>query len=302
MPSLLLRSTVVSLLLICLSATAGQVSINNWSIGVNVGFGQRTSFITGQDDLAIYLLPDIQYYGEQVFFDNGTLGYTLTESEQVSWSLITELNPYGLYFERSALGESFNPLFLVSNNDEPQSFDSGRDIGLTAEPPELSIATSPTLAERDGAMSYHWPKPSLSLDAGLQLNWFINQTQSITAKVVKDINSKHSGLRAKVTWSKLVQWQQLQLVSAIGAEYLDAKASNYYFALTPQDAEFKTQTYQMGGSINPFISLSLSRPINDSLKLVSHIKYMKLASGISDSPVTDRSYTATYFLGLNYQF
>lgn len=302
---------VCLLTLLCaplVAANQEQANIDSWSVGVNVGIGQRSAFITGQDDLDIYLLPDFYYYGEQFFIDNGTVGYTFLEQQSFAISLIAELNPYGLYFEQSALGENFNALYLLNSSaiagEAPDDKTEELNSLVTATPgnPSLGHPESPGFGNNISDNIYHLPKPGLSADIGLQGNWFLPRGQNISLKLMKEISNKHSGFRVKFNWSLKHQISQLKLTMNLGFDWLDASVSSYYFGISPTDDNFKTSHYQAGSNINPFISLSANYPITRDISLVAHFKYLKLDSAITNSPLTNQSYSVTHFAGIHYKF
>lgn len=279
-------------------AEDSQVDVDSWSIGVNLGLGQRSTFITGQEDVNIFLLPDIRFYSEKLFFDNGTLGYTFKETSEHVFSAITELNPYGLYFEQSAFGESFNPLFLVNEASSDSSQGATR---LVTELPVSSDTEGNAFDQSVDYPNYSLPKPNISLDMGVQHNWFIADNQSVTIKLIKDVTGEHSGLRGKFTWSIKHEFEPVRVKLNMGFDWLDSKSSNYYFALTPDQSRLAHKNYQLGSNVNPFLSVTASMPLTKKMTLVSHIKYLKLDSEINQSPVTSKGYALTHFAGIHYK-
>lgn len=300
--------------LVCLCALFGavfananeeQADVGAWSLGVNLGLGQRSAFITGQDDLDIYLLPDFHYYGEQWFLDNGTLGYTLSEQNQYALSLIAEVNPYGLYFEQSAFGESFTPLYLFSPNaisGEATEEDAGDLHGFVSTGPVDPSSEHPNSGNNLKGDAYQLPKPDLSLDFGIQGNWFLADNQDITFKLVSDISSKHSGYRAKFNWSLRHQISEVKLRLNIGFDWLSADASNYYFGISPEQSSSQMSHYETGSTVNPFVSVTGSLPLTKNISLVAHLKYLKLDSAITNSPLTSQGHSVTHFAGIHYKF
>jgi len=297
------------LLTTSIKADESQADVGVWSIGANVGVGQRSTFITGQDDVDIYFLPDIHYYGEQFFFDNGTLGFTFEETSNLALSVISELHPYGLYFEQSALGESFNSLYLysqsISSDAESNNIEDTDAFYLsTSEPNEEandSIQNPSFVGGEQHLQAYNWPEPELSVDLGAQLNWFINQHQDVTIKLVKDISSRHSGMRAKFTWAYKQSLATVNLKLNLGFDWLDSKSSNYYFGLSPADSDLTHTKYELDTSINPFVSVTVSKPISKDLTFISHLKYLRFDSAIEQSPITNKAYSMTHFIGLHYK-
>lgn len=290
------------------AANEEQANVGAWSLGVNVGVGQRSAFIIGQDDLDIYLLPDFHYYGERLFFDNGTLGYTFHEQEEFAFSLIAEINPYGLYFEQSAFGESFNTLYLSKfsgiSGEATEGDSEGLNGVITTTPgnPTSPSTSGPGFGHNANTDSYNLPKPDLSADIGFLANWFLTNNQDISIKLVRDISSKHSGVRAKFNWSFKHQISQIKLRTNIGFDWLDTDSSNYYFGLSPENTNFQTSHYETKSSINPFISISATMPLTPNMSLIAHLKYLKLDSAISASPLTSQGYTVTQFAGIHYKF
>ncbi len=304
-----IRAKLASVGLLLLSAFTfandEQVSIDSWSIGLNIGVGQQSSFITGQDDVELYLLPNIQYYGEQLFFDNGTLGYTFHDEENFAFSLISELNPYGLYFEQSAFGESFNPLYLFSQRVEGEEAFSESNIITDTDlitPPSGEDPESPGIGASTTTQSYNLPTPDLSLDAGFQINWFMSANQDLSVKLLHDINSKHSGKRTKFTWSYKSKVKTLGLKLNLGFDWLDKNASNYYFGVDPDIETLTFARYRLNSTINPFITLTANMPVTENISLVAHLKYLKLDSDIDSSPITNKGYSTTQFVGIHYRF
>lgn len=289
------------------TATLEQVDVGAWSLGVNIGIGQRSAFITGQDDLDIYLLPNFHYYGEQFFFDNGTLGYTFQDQENFALSFIGELNPYGLYFEQSAFGESFNSLYLLDsssiNGGTTEENNQGSNL-VSTDPgtPSSGNPNAPDFGPSFNNDAYSLPKPSLSLDAGIQANWFLTNNQDLTVKFVRDISNEHSGFRGKFNWAVKRQLSQVKMRLNLGFDWLDNKASNYYFGISPDDINFNSAQYQTGSSINPFIAVTANIPITRNMSFIAHLKYLKLDSAIADSPMTSQSYSVTHFAGIHYKF
>ena len=289
------------------SAKEQSTEIGEWSLGLNFGLGKRSTFILNQEDLNFYILPDFHYYGEKLFFDNGTLGYTLYERQNYAFSAITELNPYGFYFDQSAFGESFDRLYVLqAENANIQSSDrvtSSDQFIVDESLADLGSVLGPTsdgeyLVDRDALTKIH--KPGFSLDAGLQLNWFFQQ-QQVTVKLVTDVSSEHKGSRARINWVRSNKFGDLGMQWGIGFDWLDKATSSYYFAVNTSSTK-TALSKRLSDTINPFISLTTSYPLATNLFLVAHLKYLKLDSEISKSPIVNANHSVTQFMGLNYKF
>lgn len=286
---------------------AQDTEVGNWSFGLNFGVGQRSTFIVNQDNLNFYVLPDIHYYGERLFFDNGTLGYTLFEKRNYALSAISELNPYGFYFDQSAFGESFDRLYVVrveqSNIQSSDQVASSEEFTIDDGNFDFQAGIGPTengeqLVDKELLTKIH--KPGFSLDAGLQINWFFD-TQQVTLKLVTDISSQHGGSRARLQWTKSNKFGDFGMLWGLGLDWLDKTTSSYYFAVNTSNPDLNL-TKRLSNTTNPFVSLTTSYPMTRKLFLVAHLKYLMLDNKISDSPIVREDHSLTQFVGINYKF
>ncbi|WP_434931353.1 MipA/OmpV family protein [Shewanella sp. HL-SH5] len=74
------------------------ITEGEWDISIAIGFGQKTNPLQDYDDIPLYVLPSIAYYGEQWFFDNGNFGYSLQEAEKYSLNLVTSYSDDRAFF------------------------------------------------------------------------------------------------------------------------------------------------------------------------------------------------------------
>ncbi|WP_394493989.1 MipA/OmpV family protein [Shewanella sp. ENK2] len=83
------------------------VVVGEWDISVAVGYGNKTNPIANYDDIPLYAIPSIAYYGESWFFDNFNFGYTLTEQETFTINLATSYSDERAFFIAGILLISF---------------------------------------------------------------------------------------------------------------------------------------------------------------------------------------------------
>lgn len=74
------------------------IPVGEWDLGLALGYGQKSNPLRHQDDIPLYVIPSIAYYGENWFFDNGNLGLTLAESENYTINLVTALQQRAGFF------------------------------------------------------------------------------------------------------------------------------------------------------------------------------------------------------------
>ena len=64
-----------------------DIKLATWHIAVGVGIGIATNPLHGGDDIPLIVLPDLAYYDEHLFFDNGVLGYTFIQDKRFVFSV-----------------------------------------------------------------------------------------------------------------------------------------------------------------------------------------------------------------------
>ena len=66
----------------------------SWHFNVALGYGQRSNPLVDGDDIDIYWLADLAWYGQRWFFDNGDIGFTIYDDEHFSLNAIGSLNSH----------------------------------------------------------------------------------------------------------------------------------------------------------------------------------------------------------------
>ena len=281
------------------------VDINQWQLGVAIGIGRRTSVVHGQEDLPLYLIPTVKYYGEQIFFDNGTLSFTLLEDANTATSLVTELNPLAAQFydyhpENMLFDNAISSDVSVPEQDfEMVDSDSpDPDSGDQAEPdPDTPAPSVDSVALK---------RPRWSLDLGLQHNWFINQQQMLVSQIFTDASNLHNGYRIELLWSYS---QRLPAVSPglkaqlkLGGQLLDKETSQYYYGIDERHTSDTELRYRAKASFNSSVSLTLTQSIGADFKLITFYKQQHLDTRLYSSPKISSKQIETLFLGVHYDF
>ncbi|MDU0114489.1 MipA/OmpV family protein [Psychrosphaera aquimarina] len=280
-----------------------NLKIDQFNISLSFGIGQRDQFVVGQDDLKLYLAPSISYYSTHLFFDNGTLGYTFSEQAQWAVSVITELNPYAKYFNHNHISNSFLEFSeAVPSPDYEGVLDSASgDQVITPSDNEYLILTKKVTTEL-------MRKKRISLDGGIQLNYFLGSNQRIDFSLLHDISDLHNGYRFDLNWNMGFQFalygqQPWRAKLGLGLDYLDANSANYYFGFSDENLETSyIEPYHPGHIMIPAITLNLSRKITKHLSLMLYFKHQNLNAQISKSPVITSDQINTSFIGLTYVF
>ena len=290
------------------TATENVEKVGEWQFAIGLGLGQKTSVVYDQDDRNLYIIPSIKYYGERVFFDNGTLGYTFFENRHHAFSAVVELNPLVAQFKQYHPDNIFNPTAVSDSLTSPsveQADEFGDASGEVAGPVEDNAS--------DGGNAYQGPSPTLadvplesldwSVDAGLQHNWFISDNLTLITELYTDISSVHSGsrMRSKINWAlpKTFGWQPL---FSAGLHYIDDKSSQYYFGIDARDTDNDSVYFSVKNALNTEISVTAIRPLSNDWSVLLFYRYEWLDSALAASPLITDDAIKTYFIGLTYAF
>ena len=102
--------------------------MNNWDLGVAIGWGQKSNPLKDFDDIPLFFIPTVAYYGEHWFFDNGNLGYTLAEQESFTFNLVTSYSLDRAYFYR------WDPSNIFLNRGTQVEAKAINSMSLSTEP------------------------------------------------------------------------------------------------------------------------------------------------------------------------
>lgn len=251
---------------------------SNWSLGATVGYGERDNPLINANADAIYGFVHIAYFGERFFFDNGDFGWSLNAGDEWSLNLIAGVGGERSFFSFFDDGGGFAP-----------DLNFGAQPGL---PQDLSPEQREAIAT---------PDRDRTIDGGLELiaNWHKSE---IMVQLLTDISDKHNGQEAWLSWARPINKGRWDVVPSAGLVWKSKKNTDYYFGIRPDEVQTGLSQYSAGQSINPFLRLSLTYSLNSHWKIVSLLRYERLHSEITDSPMVEDDSVTTAFVGLHYAF
>jgi len=262
--------------------------IGQWQFSIALGAGQKSNPLRGGKDIPLYLVPSLHYYGEQFYFDDGTLGYSFFENQRFTLSALVTLNSHAANFSRWHPSNIFIPdAPLLGEVDLPLEDTEQKEQTFTA----IDIAQ---LAKRKWA-----------LDGGLQFNYFSQNHLMFQARWTRDISQVYRGdsLSLKVEKSfSLVDSNKLQLKVASGVNWHSANLVDYYYGISTRDDVSTAQYYQGRATTNWFASSTLTYHIAPQWRAIMTLQTLKLGAGINDSPLLKSSNISTWFMGIAYDF
>lgn len=270
--------------------------IGKWHFSVAVGYGFKNNPLLEGDDFPLLVLPSVYYYGEKLFFENGDLGYTLINDADYAISALTRLNEEVVHFV------DWHPSNILITP-------FANDFNTVQKNPVWELESSYIEPENDAIsgprkLNFHQLKDrEWSLDAGVQLDWFVSDTSQVRLRLLTDASQVHYGENINLAYSAQHYYQQAWQVNwSIGVDWLNQQLTQYYYGVDQRDTVDSSYFYQAGSAINPYFKISPSYKINQNWRLVSLLKYQLLDSEIQDSPIVKERQRITWFMGINYAF
>jgi outer membrane protein len=289
------RITVLSFLLVmlfllparaCEQTTSAERCVDTgvWQFNLAMGAGHRSNPLHGGRNWPLWLLPDVSFYAQHWFFDNGTAGYTFNPAANLQLSLVSRINEEAGLFRRGNPANIFQRQGIANVNGPQEKFLFSEALQIT----QLS-------------------KRPYALDGGLQLNW---QGLGLhwQANWWHDISSQYHGQHVKVGaaygWSNRTgEWQ---LSTALA--WKDKDLMNTYYGI--QASEHEGQTWSVSSDWQPEVALQWQYPLNERWSILSLWRYRWLddqatsdtALTKSQNPIMQEDNLRSWFVGLNYRF
>ncbi|NNG42294.1 MipA/OmpV family protein [Pseudoalteromonas sp. NEC-BIFX-2020_002] len=253
-----------------------NIATQQWHISLNTGLGVITNPLHGGDNLPVVLIPEVAFYGEKFFFDNGRLGYTLEESSRHIFNLITELNPETRFFVK---WHPTNVFALASKNSVV--FEQNQ---LENQQPRVKITDL--------------DKRKWALDAGLSYH-YVKDKHVFSLQVLTDITGVYDGNRAAVQWQMHETIGRLKLKPSLGVWYKSASLNTYFYGVSEQ--EHNSAAIEVGRSWQPYAKIDGRWPLGNNNSLRFHVAYYDY-SALNESPLFEKKYSITAFIGFNHIF
>lgn len=246
-----------------------DIELATWHVAVGVGFGTATNPLHGGDDIPLLVLPDLAYYDEHLFFDNGVLGYTFIQESHFVLSAITELNPENRFFV------FWHPANLFLN---------------TYMSSDLRLENSVSIEALE--------KKRWALDAGLEYQYFANDFV-MRIDWLHDITGVYNSDRASIELETEFLLGQWLINPLIGVQYRSQQLNQYYYGIDPL-LELG-QFYAPSHSLSPYAKIQLTWPLSPDKAVFVRASFDDY-SQVSDSPLFKDDHALSLFLGLKYIF
>lgn len=259
------------------------ITIGIWDIGIAVGYGVKSNPITQFDDIPIYITPTFAYYGEKWFLDNGNLGYSLLESENMTVNLVTSFSDDSAYFSR------WDPSNIFVAGGSRVSTGSANSTSFW-DLDDLYALQFNELEERD-----------FTVLGGVEA-FLYTPVGIFNMAWAHDLLDVHSGMEAQLKWMYRFAIDQWKFELASSANWKSQEVVNYYYGVRSSENYYWHQAYNPGSATNVSLTLTTQYIINSHWALLFLARYTDLADEIVASPLVNKHSSNTFFVGAAYRF
>ena len=248
-------------------------------LNLALGLGQRSNPLYGGEKLPLILLPDVYYYSDNWFFDNGKLGTSWELDQAWTLSLVGQLNAEKGYFQKWFSGNAFQ---LQSSH--------------------ASFSTPTLQDERFGpaqASVREISKRPTAFDAGLQLDWFGDNWQ-LQTQLWQDISNKYQGQHASIGANRSFETVSGNWQLNARLYWKSAKLIDTYYGIDNNEP-FYLPRYNGKPSWQPELRLGWQRPLSERLALLAFVRYLHLDDAMTKSPLVRADNVTTWFFGVSYR-
>lgn len=246
-----------------------SIKTGEWQVSLSTGHGAFRSPIIFKDNLQYYLWPDIAWYGEQLYFDNGVLGYALSEEPTKQWDLVLYPNRDGLYYH---LSQTVIPLMASPREGEV---------------PFMVVAE---------------PKRKISAMGGLRYARQWSQWQT-SLQWAQDVSGVHHGGEFEVSFKypHILQRGAFNVGMGLELTYKSRQLVDYYYQLK-HDEYIGDNPYDTHSGWTARYNLGMNYRIAGHWDVIGFYSGTWMSSAIGDSPLLKHRYISNIFSGLQYRF
>ncbi len=131
---------------------------------------------------------------------------------------------------------------------------------------------------------------------------FRNKKNVTRFSFLNDVMGKHKGQILGLSYGKTIMKKKMILMPSIGLNWLSDDYVDYYYGVKTTEATATRAAYKPSAAINPYIALNVSYRLKKGWNIFSMIRYEKLDSEISDSPIVDKENKSSFMFGLMKKF
>ena len=140
-----------------------------------------------------------------------------------------------------------------------------------------------------------------AVDAGIRWQWHVQHHQ-IRLSLASDVSNVHHGAHALAEYDYHFYLDNWRVSAAMHIKWMSANLTDYYYGITRDDTPIPELIYEAEQGIQYGISLNVAYPINEQWQWLGKASYTTLHRGMSNSPLVEKSYVVSAFVGVAYRF
>lgn len=279
----------------CSAAQPGCIAIGELNVSLGLGLGLRSNPLLNGDDLPLFILPEIRYYGERFFFDTYTGGFTFFDNGAHLINAVATIGFDQIYFKTFSIGNlviDAGPL-RASTESAFQSDDYELvpdDMGLDPIPPEQLEVELENLHSRDTAGL-----------AGLEYGYY-NHHWDASIQLLQDVTAVHKGQEIRAAASRFVNIGGQSFQLAGGFSWQSADLLQYYYGVEAEEVDTPELAYSPKAGLSPFVRIDWRKPISKKWYWQATLHHRWLSKEITGSPLLDEDAVLTVYVGGVYHF
>ncbi len=254
------------------------VTVGEWSFAVGIGYGGRTNPLFGRDDVPIYIVPEVSYYGEKFFLENFDLGYTLHDGENSQVNLLL-------------LTPGFEHIFHDDNSIGRFTLDARSFNGV--EQSTLDGLTDADFKKLDDRR--------MAGLSGFEAFYFYNGIE-MHIQAMADVTGVHDGEKVRLAFSKPMNLFDGRFLATAGLAYQSKSLLDYYYGLDEHEVPIPDLAYEADSGVSSYLRFDWRKKISKKWVFRSVVSYKFLSSSVKDSPIVDEDAVLTYYVGGMYHF
>jgi len=272
----------VSSTIVACSADDTCIQKSSWHLGIAFGVGVKTNPLVDGDNIPLVILPDIAWYADKAYFDNGELGYQWLNQAHIAFESFIQFDQERAFF---SFLHPANILLPTSGVAPESPIISGEDI----KSPQYNLSI-------DDIANRKW-----AINGGIRGHYFLSNGEwQLTFQ--QDISNVHKGQQVGIEYNHRWQWFDFRFGLRTGANWKSARLIDYYYGVSRRDTPF-TELYFNGQSgWQPYMSINAQKPINENWSWLANIGYRRLPSSLTSSPLIEQNSIQKIFLGIAYRF
>jgi outer membrane protein len=142
----------------------------------------------------------------------------------------------------------------------------------------------------------HW-----SLDAGVAASW-LTKIGLFGLSAVTDALGKHKGQELEFSYTILFNLAGFDFIPSAGIRWKSQDLVDYYYGVQPSEVRPGRPAYEGQDALDPFARLAVRRKLTDRWSLLAAVQYEWLDDAITDSPIVDANYDASFLVGALYSW